>query len=74
MLEVQLLVKRHGAIHRVEGVPLAQRHCKLMHVRLLDPASDATRLAVLDPITITLINRTTFGLDPLFKLEAALAA
>ena len=49
-------------------------HYKLAHVRSLDPASQATQRSALDAIATALSNPTIFDFDPLFKLDAVLAA
>jgi translation initiation factor 3 subunit M len=49
-------------------------HYKLAHVRSLDPASPATQRSALDAIATALSNPTIFDFDPLFKLDAVLAA
>jgi translation initiation factor 3 subunit M len=49
-------------------------HYKLAHVRSLDPASQATQLVALDAIAIALSNPSIFDFDPLYKLDAVLAA
>jgi len=46
----------------------------LGHVHSLDPASQATQLAALDAIATALSDPTIFDLDPLFRLDATLAA
>ena len=46
---------------------------ELAYVRSLDPAQ-ATQLAALDAIATALSDPTTFDFDPLFKLDAVLAA
>ncbi|KAI9449221.1 hypothetical protein BJY52DRAFT_1215988 [Lactarius psammicola] len=49
------------------GVPAKDpaHHYKFAHVRFLDPASQATRLAALDAIAIALSEPTIFDFDPL---------
>lgn len=47
---------------------------KLAHVRSLDPASQAAQLAALDAIATAVSDPTIFDFDPLFKLDAVLAA
>ena len=49
-------------------------HYKLAHVRSLDPTSQATQLVALDAIATGLSDPTIFDFDPLFKLDAVLAA
>jgi hypothetical protein len=47
---------------------------KLAYVRSLDPASQSTTPAALDAIATAVSEPTVFDFDPLFKLDAVLAA
>ncbi|KAF8263947.1 hypothetical protein EI94DRAFT_1772790 [Lactarius quietus] len=49
-------------------------HYKLAHVRSLDPTSQSTQHTALDAIATALSDPSIFDFDPLFKLDAVLAA
>ncbi|KAI0296093.1 hypothetical protein B0F90DRAFT_1811347 [Multifurca ochricompacta] len=56
------------------GQPDTAYYYKLAHVRSFDPASQTAQPAALDAIATGLSNPTVFDLDPLFKLDAVIAA
>jgi translation initiation factor 3 subunit M len=61
-----------------ENPPHANRdnayHYKLVHVRSLDPASKSTQPAALNAIATAVSDPAVLDFDPLFKLDAVLAA
>jgi translation initiation factor 3 subunit M len=72
--EKSTFLERLVEVFSKAGQPDSAYHYKLAHVRSLDPASPATQRVALDAIATALSNRTIFDFDPLFKLDAVLAA
>ncbi|KAH9057289.1 PCI-domain-containing protein [Lactarius vividus] len=72
--EKSAFLERLVEIFSKAGQRATAYHYKLAHVRSLDPASQATQLVALDAIATALSDPTIFDYDPLFKLDAVLAA
>ncbi|KAH9168178.1 PCI-domain-containing protein [Lactarius sanguifluus] len=72
--EKSTFLERLVEVFSKAGQRVTAYHYKLAHLRSLDPASQATQLVALDAIATALSDPTIFDFDPLFKLDAVLAA